>query len=205
MKIGDKIKTNRQALKLSQEEFGARLGVKKNAVSKWECGRVVDIPASKIKAMAEMFGVRPSYLVDDDMDAFPANILPMPSFNTVPRVGAIACGKPILAQENIEGYDTAPDWVKCDFSLTCEGDSMIGAGIHDGDIVFIKQQEEVENGQIAAVLINDEATLKRVRYIEYGVALWPENPSYEPLIYVGDEAKAVRIIGLATHCISVIK
>lgn len=135
----------------------------------------------------------------------PDNIIPMPNLRKVPRLGSIACGEPILAEQNIEGYDEVPDWVKCDFTLTCKGDSMINARIHDGDIVCIKSQPEVENGQIAAVLVldsgEDGATLKRVRYVEGGVALWPENPAYEPMIYTGIDAERVRVLGLATHFI----
>ena len=79
---------------------------------------------------------------------------------------------------------------------------MINARVYDGDVVCIKQQERVENGQIAAVLVNDEATLKRVRYLQNGIAVWPENPEYDPLVFTGDEAEQVRILGLATHFIS---
>lgn len=203
--VGEKIKLHRKMLGLNQTEFGDRLGVKKNAVSKWECGRVYDIPASKIKAMAEMFGVRPSYLIDDDQEelTLPGNVMPMPSTVARPRLGTIACGEPILAEQNIEGYDQVPDYIKCDFTLTCKGDSMIGARIHDGDIVCIKQQPEVENGQIAAVLIDgDEATLKRFYFENGTVTLQAENPAYPPKVFTGDDVNKVRVLGLATHFIS---
>lgn len=155
----------------------------------------------------------PVLLVDDEADSKALieamekanNIRPMPQLVEKPRLGAIACGEPILAEENVEGYDMVPDWVHCDFTLLCKGDSMIGARIHDGDIVCIKQQPTVENGQIAAVLIDDEATLKRVRFITDGIALWPENPDYEPMIYTGEAANRVQILGLATHFISKVK
>ncbi|MBR3561183.1 MAG: hypothetical protein IKN81_06635 [Oscillospiraceae bacterium] len=132
----------------------------------------------------------------------PPSAQPMPSTRHVPRLGAIACGEPILAEQNIENYDEVPDYIKCDFTLLCRGDSMINARVYDGDVVCIKQQERVENGQIAAVLVNDEATLKRVRYLQNGIALWPENPEYDPLVFTGDEVERVRILGLATHFIS---
>lgn len=135
----------------------------------------------------------------------PDNVIQMPPMRRVPHVGSIACGEPILAEQNIEGYDEVPDWVKCDFTLTCKGDSMTGARIHDGDIVCIKSQPEVESGQIAAVLIDgefeSEATLKRVRYIDGGVVLMPENTAFAPMIFVGAEAERVHILGLATHLI----
>ena len=206
MTVGDKIKMHRKRLGLTQDEFGLRLGVKKNAVSKWECGRVYDIPSSKIKIMAEMLGVKPSYLIDDDAEVLPPNVLPMPTLVSRPRLGSIACGEPILAEQNIEGYDQIPDFVKCDFTLLCKGDSMIGARIHDGDIVCIKQQPEVENGQIAAVLVDgDEATLKRFYFENGTVTLQAENPAYPPKVFTGDDVNNVRVLGLATHFLSKVR
>lgn len=139
----------------------------------------------------------------DDDDAA-ANTMPVPSVRRIPRLGTIACGEPILAEQNIEGYDTVPDYIKCDFTLVCRGDSMVGARILDGDIVCIKQQPEAENGQIAAVQIDEEnATLKRVRFDgEGGITLWPENPAYAPKHFTGADVKRVRILGIATHFIS---
>lgn len=128
---------------------------------------------------------------------------PMPATITRPRLGTIACGDPILAEQNIEGYDQVPDYIKCDFTLVCRGDSMTGARIYDGDIVCIKQQPTVENGQIAAVLIGDEATLKRVRFEEDGsITLWPENTAYSPRNFAGAAMEQVKILGVATHFIS---
>ena len=123
---------------------------------------------------------------------------------TVPLIGAIACGSPILAEENIEEYVDLPKHIRADFALTCRGDSMIGADIHDGDVVYIRQQAQVRSGQIAAVLIDDEATLKRVYLNGETVVLQPENPSYAPLVFSGPDAAALRILGLAvafTHAL----
>lgn len=130
------------------------------------------------------------------------NLLPIPKTREVPRLGTIACGEPILAQENIEDYDKAPEGINCDFTLTCKGDSMVGARINDGDIVYIRQQDEVENGEIAAVLVNDGseesfATLKRVYLYENQIVLQAENPKYSPLVYTGEDMNKVRIIGKA--------
>lgn len=139
----------------------------------------------------------------EDSPEFGRGALPLPATRRIPRLGSIACGEPILAEQNIDGYDAVPDYINCDFTLVCKGDSMIGARIHDGDIVCIKQQPEVANGQIAAVQVGeDSATLKRVRFMENGIALWPENPAYEPLIFTGSDVAKVRILGLATHFIS---
>ena len=89
--------------------------------------------------------------------------------------------------------------INADFCLKCAGDSMIGARILNGDIVFIRRQDMVENGEIAAVVIDDEATLKRVFYEpEKGkMVLQAENPRFQPLVYVGDELNEIRILGKA--------
>lgn len=135
----------------------------------------------------------------------PDNILPMPKLRKLPRLGTIACGEPILAEENIEDYDSVPENIKADFTLKCKGDSMINARILDGDIVYIRQQPDVESGEIAAVLIGNEATLKRVYKYENKIVLQPENPKYEPLVFVGEELEQIRIIGKAISFTSMIK
>ena len=212
MSMGKRIKYLREREGLNQTALGKIIGVSDKAVSAWETDKKIP-RMGKLQAIADHFGVPKSYIIDgDQFEGTLSGIVPPSGGLTqtthahrVPRIGTIACGRPIFAQENIECYDMIPTWIHCDFSLTCKGDSMIGAGIQDGSIVFIKQQEVVEQGQIAAVLIDGEATLKRVRYINGGIALWPENPQYEPMIYMGRQAKAVRILGLATYCISEIK
>lgn len=137
------------------------------------------------------------------------NLLPLPKTRKVPRLGTIACGEPILAQENIENYDKAPEGVNCDFTLKCKGDSMTGARIHDGDIVYIRLQEEVENGEIAAVLVDDSgesnATLKRVYLYENQIVLQAENPKYSPWVYTGEDMNKVRIIGKAVAFLSEVR
>lgn len=135
-----------------------------------------------------------------------SNLLPLPKTRKVPRLGTIACGEPILADENIEDYDKAPEGVNCDFTLKCKGDSMVGARINDGDIVYIRQQDEVENGEIAAVLVDDsgesDATLKRVYLYENQIVLQAENPKYSPWVYTGEDMNKVRIIGKAVAFLS---
>lgn len=115
-----------------------------------------------------------------------------------PLLGRIACGEPILAEENIEDYVDLPKHINADFALECRGDSMIGAGIQDGDVVYIQQQPEVENGQIAAVLVgDDEATLKRFYYDGTTVQLVAENPKFAPMVFTGEDINKVRVIGRA--------
>lgn len=204
MDIGARIKQLRERRGLTLEQVGEHVGVNKATVQRYESGEI-DIKRNVAIKLAEVLGADPAYIMGWT-EELPDNVIPMPELRRVPRLGTIACGVPILAEQNIEGYDQVPDWVKCDFTLTCKGDSMINARIRDGDIVCIKSQPEVENGQIAAVLVEgefeSEATLKRVRYVDGGVALWPENPNYAPMIFTGADVNKVRVLGLATHFVS---
>ena len=117
----------------------------------------------------------------------------------LPILGEIACGTPIFAEENVEGYATPCHGVSADFCLYAKGDSMIGARIYDKDLVFVKKQSMVKNGEIAVVLVDDSATLKRV-YIypsEQKLVLAPENPKYKPLVFRGQELEQIKILGKA--------
>ncbi len=135
----------------------------------------------------------------DDIDLYKYdNILPITT-QKIPFLGSVACGQPIYAEEDKESYIVLGTNIKADFCLRAQGDSMIGARIHDGDIVYVRKQEAVDNGEIAVVLIGDEATLKRVYYYpdKQKLLLQPANPKYEPFIYVGDELDQIRILGKA--------
>ena len=194
---------------LTQEQLAKALGMAKSSISMYENGK--RIPSFEVaEAMADFFNVNMDELCGRDKPAFslygtPDNIIPMPQMNTVPLVGTIACGDPILAEENIEDYIGMPEHVRADFALRCKGDSMIGARIHDGDIVYIKQDAYVNNGDIAAVLIDDEATLKRIYRNEGSVVLQPENPAYAPLVFAGSELETLRLLGKAVAFTSVVK
>ena len=200
MTIGEKIKMQRKSLGLTQTELGAKLGVQKNAVSKWECGRVDDIPSSKIKTMAQLFWVQPSYLIDDK-DELPADAIPIDfsHLKRIPILGRIAAGAPIYAEQNIEGYTyTELNGGAEYFGLRVRGDSMDAARIYDGDVVIIRRQDTVDDGEIAAVLIDGEdATLKRFSHKGNIVTLMPQstNPANQPFIYDLRET-SVRILGL---------
>nr|DAF64668.1 MAG TPA: Repressor protein CI [Podoviridae sp. ct90d35] len=196
MTVGEKIKKLRKSLGLTQTELGQRVGVQKNAVSKWECGRVEDIPTSTIKQLASLFGVPASYLIDDDSTPIPTGFSPMPETELVPRIGRIACGDPITAEENVEDQDEVLKSWHADFTLVCCGDSMVPK-IEDGDVVAIRSQPTVENGEIAAVRIGDEATLKRVFLHPDYIELRPLNPEYDSIIRRREEMSDIRIEGLA--------
>lgn len=159
------------------------------------------------KAIAQVLGISLDELAcRDDLDtilSYP-NIRPLPHTVRKPRLGTIACGEPILCAENLDGYDDVPDNIHCDFTLICKGDSMIGARIHDGDVVYIRQQPEVENGEIAAVLVDGtETTLKRVYYSNGFVSLQAENPAYAPIIVT--QERQFSVLGKAVGFTSVIK
>lgn len=140
----------------------------------------------------------------DNEPAF-KNIEPMPQFARVPILGGIACGEPITADQNLEGFAFVDGRVHADFALRCEGDSMINAHIFNGDLVFIKAQPEVNNGEIAAVGIGDEATLKRVYVYNNRIELRPENPLFPVLNYEGEEMAEVHILGKAVAFLAAIR
>lgn len=128
--------------------------------------------------------------------AAPKGFIPLPDTKSIPVIGNIACGTPILAQENIERYIGVSSLWKADFALVCKGDSMAPT-IQDGDLVCIRSQPNVENGQIAAVLIDDEATLKHFYRHDDTVILQPENPRFTPMTYTKEEINNLRIEGVA--------
>lgn len=132
-------------------------------------------------------------------------IEPLPVFNSVPLVGTIACGTPTLAEENIEEYIKMADNIHADFALRCKGNSMINARIFDGDIVFIRQQPVVENGEIGAILIENEATLKRVYHYPNRLELRAENPTFPTLNYEGEDLNNIKILGKAVAFISTVR
>lgn len=202
MGIGQRIKQQREAIGLSQEELAQKLGYKsRSTINKIESG-INDITQSKVIEFAQALGTTPAYLMGweeekDNIYSFD-NIMPIKT-QRIPLLGEIACGEPIYADEDRESYIEIGTNIKADFCLRAKGDSMINARILDGDIVFIRNQSNVENGEIAAVIIDDEATLKRVYYNRANgiLQLVAENPSFPPLIYSGDELDTIRILGKA--------
>lgn len=190
---------------LSDTEIALQLGVSKQTVSAWKTGsRSPKMPT--IMHIASMFGVSESWLmgyaVERDELEVPPGFERMPKMQRLPVVGTIACGTPILAEENIDEYLSVPEGVRADFILRCKGDSMIDARIYDGDVVFIRQQPEVEHGEIAAVMVDGEATLKRVMKYPGKIVLMPANPKYEPMIYAGEEMGNLHIVGKAVAFLS---
>lgn len=209
-----RIKQLRQQLKMSQGELAIRTGyTDRSTIAKIEAGKI-DIGQKKLVVFADALETSTAYLmglVDNPapQQSSPLDIpgiIPLPKARNIPLIGEIACGDPILAEQNIADHVPVPEHIHgADFALTCKGDSMINARIFDGDIVYIHQQPEVENGQIAAVLIGSEATLKRVYKHADKLVLNPENPAYEPLVLSGSELEDVKIIGKAVAFISAVR
>ena len=194
--IYDRIKARRLELGLTVEELAQQLGYKdKSSISKIENGKA-DIPQAKVELFARALRTTTAYLMGVDGPALPPGCEPMPPMRQVPLVGRIACGMPILAEQNIEGMISVPEGWRADFVLTCRGDSMAPL-IMDGDLVAVRSQPEVENGEIAVVRIDDEATLKKVNFDGTTMVLQSLNPAYPLMTYTGAALADVHIEGKA--------
>lgn len=214
MEIGKLINKRRNELHLTLEEVGKAVGVSKSTVKKWEDGYISNMRRDKISELAKILQLNPVALITgedpvepkDDLEILMQNydnIKPI-KLKRFPMLGEIACGEPIYADEDKESYVMADMDIKADFCLKAKGDSMINARIYDGDIVFIREQPIVDNGEIAAVIIEDEATLKRVYYYpeDNTIQLIAENPRFKPLIYKNEQLNHIRILGKAVYFMS---
>ena len=204
--IQDKIKERRLELGLTLENVAEALGVNRSTVMRYESKSIEKMPVSVIPPLAKVLKCSPEYLmgwVDEDIE------LPIYQLNTIklPLLGSVACGEPIYAEEDRESYVMAGTDVRADFCLKAQGDSMIGARIHDGDIIFVKKQEMVNDGEIAVVLVGEEATLKRFYYYKEQnmVILRAENPKYKDLVYTNEDINQIRVLGKAVAFQSDIK
>ena len=205
MTVGEKIREARLKKGYTQTELAEILGYKsRSSINKIEVeGR--DIPRSSVIKFAKALDVTPAYLMGWEEETTEQSLydrfdnLHSVKLKRLPLLGEIACGEPIYAEEDHESYVSADADIRADFCLKAKGDSMINADIHDGDVVFIRSQSMVENGEIAAVIIEDEATLKRVYYDRENnrLQLIAENPRYAPLVYTGEELNYIRILGKA--------
>ena len=201
MTIYERIRYLREKQKISQQELANRVGYQdKSAISKIERGER-EINQSMIIKYAEALNVSPTYLIFGEYSPYETttsypDIRPITT-RRFPMLGEIACGKPIFADEDHESYVDASSNIDADFCLTAKGDSMINARIFDGDILFVKKQDTVNDGEIAVVLIEDEATVKRVYYDKENntLTLMPENPTHRPMRFEGEKLNQIRILG----------
>lgn len=196
MDVSD-INNERKRQKLSVAELAEKANLPKGTVEKILFGIVKNPRIDTMEAIEKALGLDNKQPLPSLFSRFD-NISPIAT-QRVPMLGEIACGEPIFANEDRESYVQSGREVNADFCLTARGDSMVGARILDGDIVFCRSQEMVDNGEIAAVIIGDEATLKRVYYYpeKKKLVLQAENPKYEPFVFIGEELDEIRIIGKA--------
>lgn len=205
--FGANLKKLREDAHLSQEQLADAIGVSKSTIGMYEQGKRMPNTNTILKDIASYFGVSIDYLVgylpeekdlsEDDFSRF--NLRPIQS-RRIPMLGKIACGEPIMCEEEYETFLDVGTDISADFCVRAQGDSMINARILDGDIVFIRKQEMVENGEIAAIIVNDsEVTLKRFFYYPdlNQVVLQPENPTYRPMVYMNEDLAHIRVLGKA--------
>ena len=200
--MAQRIKDLRVSQNLTLEQVANEVGVGKSTVRKWETGMIANMRRDKIASLAKALHTTPAYLmgwIDEPHREITVDNLFRIETKKFPLLGNIACGEPIMANEEVDLYVEAGAGIQADFCLRARGDSMIGARIYDGDIVFIQQQDMVDDGEIVAVIIDDEATLKRVNYYPEKnlLILKAENSKYEDLIYTGEELNHIRILGKA--------
>ena len=199
MTLGDRIRLRREELRMSQEELATRLGYKsRSTIAKIESGEN-DLTQSKIVAFAEALNTTARWLLDyDDSDTPIPPGAHRPQFKKVPMLGYAAAGQPLEDLNQDTPYYDVDNKYNVDFCITVRGDSMINAGINDGDIVFIKSMPEVPNGRIACVEIdNEKVCLKRFYKSADGIMLVSENPKYPPIQLNRFNCQSVKILGLA--------
>ena len=210
--IASQIKKLRKSRGWTQPQLADQLSVSKQTISNWETE--IKVPRmGSLQKLADLFNVRIGEITNasiDDNDIFKINkstnvIYPLSDSLQrvkIPIIGEIACGDPITAEENIEGYteETFEKPIPSGtlFALRCKGHSMEPT-IHDGSLVTIREQPTVEDGEIAAVLVDgdNEATLKRVKHQGNLIMLMPDNKEFDPIIL--DKDNPGRIVGKAVH------
>lgn len=203
------IKNRRIELGLTLLDVAKYVGVSEATVSRWESGDIANMKRDKISLLAEVLRISPLLIMGYDITQENNNEISIDSMEKwgirpistkkIPLLGNIACGEPRYADEDRSSYVEVGTDIKADFCLRAKGDSMINARINDGDIVFVRAQNAVDNGDIAAVIINDEATLKRVYFFpdKNILILKPENTKYKDIIYSEEDLNNVKILGKA--------
>ena len=196
--VGRRISEIRREKGYSQEELAEMALLSRVTLARYETG-MIEPGVFALSRIADALNVSTDELL--------CRTEKLPPFiqlvnSSVPIIGEIACGSPITAEQNTEGYAELPDGVHADFALRCRGDSMEPT-FDQGDLVLIRQQPDVTNGQIAAVGIEDSATLKRVYKQENGIVCVSDNPAYPPMFFPAGEG--IKIYGLAVGYVRVWK
>ena len=189
----NRMKDLRERMGISMKEASRRLAIPYTTYVNYE--KCVREPNSEtLIQIANFYNTSIDYLLGNSRTAdeatyaeqgyekeIPPGFMPMPKFVKKPRLGTIACGKPILAVEEAEVFDDVPEGINCDFTLKCKGDSMINAGILDGDLIAVNKQDDANNGDIVVAMLDGEATVKRFYREPDCIRLQPENDAYEPI------------------------
>jgi len=203
-----KLKELRLQHGFTQSKLAEKVGVARSTIAMYEAENS-EPDLQTLSKIAEIFNVSIDYLMNRDDSTHISNIVNLQTIKKVniPILGNIACGEPIFANEQLECYADAINNINADFALWAKGDSMIECRINDGDLVFIKKQDIVDNGEIAAVLIDNEATLKRVFYDKQTetLTLMSANSKYAPFIYNKKDNKDIKILGKAVAFQSIVR
>lgn len=192
--LGDRIRILRSGRALTQQAVAEALGVSRSAVAMWEKDER-EPNLETLAQLAKLLDVPLSALVEREEAPMPENLRPVRA-RRIPLLGAIAAGEPIFAEEEHETYVDVGGGVRADFALEVKGESMEPL-YKDGDVVYIRRQDDVLDGQVAAVAVDGLATLKRVYHLPIGVQLMPINPAFAPMLFTKENSDDVRILGLA--------
>lgn len=195
LNFGQRLRDAREAKGLSQQDLADKIGTSKSMISAYENGQS-DPRQSMIPLLAKTLNISIGWLITgstSNLDYARYGLLPVTK-HKIPLLGEVACGKPILADEELETYIDPQD-IDADFALRAKGDSMTGDNIHDGDVVYIRKQSQVGQGEIAVVLIEEEATLKHVYRTISEVQLVASNPSFAPIVVREGDGKEISILG----------
>lgn len=199
MDVKDILKERRIQLGYSVNELGKKLGVSGSTVSRWETGEIDNMGRKKIAKLSKILGISPTVILE--LNEPPAKNIIMPDAYSIPILDRISCGSGSSINHEYAGEFVLDRSIKADYCLIASGDSMIDAGIEDGDRVFMRKVTEYKDGKIYGVVLRSEdtATLKRVYFQEDKVLLQPCNPSYKPVCLSESE---VYIVG---ECIGIFK
>lgn len=196
--VKDILKGRRLELELTLEDVAKRVGVSPATISRWESGDIANMRRDRIAALAKALQISPAVIMGWDVDTPIPPGTHRPQFKKVPMLGYAAAGQPLEDLNQDTPYYDVDNKYDVDFCITVRGDSMINAGINDGDIVFIKSMPEVPNGKIACVEIdNEKICLKRFYKSPDGIMLVSENPKYAPIQLTRFNCQSVKILGFA--------
>ena len=200
MTMGDRIKELRTEAGMTQEELADKLGMQKSAIAKYENGRVENIKQSTIRKMAELFGRSPSYVMGFTDAPLPSNVS-IPAARAIPILGTIGCGEGPIGEENFRGYFFLDRTIKADYALCVKGDSMVDAGIQDGDIALLKMDCDIEDGKIYGVIFGaaDEAVLKKLYRQGNKVILQSCNQKYAPIVIDDGDMRVIGKLAWVCH------